>query len=76
MSRSKRLLILLAVLAAACAAAFAALHWQHRQEQIQTSGQAVLEIDPRRRHIPRVDLRGHLAVLCPGRRRRLELPRG
>ena len=46
MSRSKRLLILLAVLAAACAAAFAALHWQHRQEQLQTSGQAVLEIDP------------------------------
>ena len=46
MSRSKRLLILLAVLAAACAAAFAALHCQHRQEQLQTSGQAVLEIDP------------------------------
>ena len=46
MSRSKRLLILLAVLAAACAAAFAALHWQHRQEQLQTSGQEVLEIDP------------------------------
>ena len=46
MARSKRLLILLAVLAAACAAAFAALNWQQRQEQIQTSGEAVLTIDP------------------------------
>ena len=46
MARSKRLLILLAVLAAACAAAFAALNWQQRQERIQTSGEAVLEIDP------------------------------
>ena len=45
MARSKRLLILLALLAAACIAAFAALHWQQRQEQIQTSGEAVLEID-------------------------------
>ena len=46
MARSKRLLILLAVLVVACAAAFAALNWQQRQEQIQTSGEAVLEIDP------------------------------
>ena len=46
MVRSKRLLILLAVLAAACVAAFAALHWQQRQEQIQTSGEEVLTIDP------------------------------
>ena len=46
MARSKRLLILLAVLAAACAAAFAALHWQERQEQIQVSGEEVLTIDP------------------------------
>ena len=46
MARSKRLLILLAVLAVACAAAFAALSWQQRQEQIQTSGEAVLTIDP------------------------------
>ena len=46
MARSKRFLILLAVLAAACAAAAIALNWQQRQEQIQTSGEAVLEIDP------------------------------
>ena len=46
MARSKRLLILLAVLAAACIAAFAALNWQQRQEQIQVSGEEVLTIDP------------------------------
>ena len=46
MYRSKRLIILLAVLAAACIAAFAALHWQEKQEQIQTSGEKVLSIDP------------------------------
>ena len=46
MARSKRLLILLAVLAAACIAAFAALHWQQRQEQISVSGEEVLTIDP------------------------------
>ena len=44
MARSKRLLILVAVLAVACLAAFLALHWQERQEQIQTSGEAVLTI--------------------------------
>ena len=32
MARSKRLLILVAVLLAVCAAAFAALNWQQRQE--------------------------------------------
>ena len=46
MARSKRLLILLAVLLAVCAAAFAALNWQQRQEQIAVSGQEVLTIDP------------------------------
>ena len=46
MYRSKRLLILLTVLIAACAAAFLALNWQQRQEQIQTSGEEVLTIDP------------------------------
>ena len=46
MYRSKRLLILLAVLAAACAAAFAALNWQEKQEQIAVSGEEVLSIDP------------------------------
>ena len=44
MYRSKRLLILLAILAAACAAAFIALGWEQRQEQIKTSGEVVLEI--------------------------------
>lgn len=46
MARSKRLLILVAVLLAVCAAAFAALNWQQRQEQIAVSGEAVLTIDP------------------------------
>ena len=46
MTRSKRLMILLAVLAVACAAAFAALGWQQRQEQITVSGEVVLTIDP------------------------------
>ncbi len=44
MARSKRLLILVAVLLAVCAAAFAALNWQQRQEQIAVSGEAVLTI--------------------------------
>ena len=46
MARSKRLLILVAVLLAVCAAAVAALNWQQRQEQIAVSGEAVLTIDP------------------------------
>ena len=46
MYRSKRLIILLAVLIVACGAAFLALNWQERQEQIQTSGEAVLTIEP------------------------------
>ena len=46
MARSKRLLILLGVLVAACIAAFAALHWQEKQEQIAVSGEEVLSIDP------------------------------
>ena len=45
MYRSKRLMILLAVLAVCCIAAFAALRFQERQEQIETSGEVVLEID-------------------------------
>ena len=46
MTRSKRLMILLAVLAVACVAAFAALGWQQKQEQITVSGEVVLTIDP------------------------------
>lgn len=46
MARTKRLLILLGVLAVVCVAAFAALSWEQKQEQIKTSGQVVLEIDP------------------------------
>ena len=46
MYRAKRLYILLGVLVVACAAAFLALHMEERQEQIQNSGETVLEIDP------------------------------
>ena len=46
MYRSKRLILLLAVLIVACGAAFLALNWQEKQEQIQTSGEAVLTIEP------------------------------
>ena len=46
MYRAKRLYILLGVLVVVCAAAFLALHMEERQEQIQNSGETVLEIDP------------------------------
>ena len=44
MKRSKRMLILLGVLAVACAATFGVLHLEKRQEQIKTSGETILEI--------------------------------
>ena len=46
MHRAKRLYLLLGVLVVVCVAAFAALHLEQRQEQIQNSGETVLEIDP------------------------------
>ena len=46
MNRSKKLGILLGVLAVVCIAAFAALRAESRKEQIKTSGETVLEIDP------------------------------
>lgn len=46
MARSKRLLILLAVLLVVCGAAVFALNWRERQEQIAVSGEEVLTIDP------------------------------
>lgn len=44
MKRSKRLCILLGVLAVACVATFALSRYQAHQEQIETSGEVVLEI--------------------------------
>lgn len=44
MKRSKRLTILLVVLAVACIATFAAMHTEERKEQIKTSGEIVLEV--------------------------------
>lgn len=46
MYRAKRLYLLLGLLAVACIAAFVALNMEEHQEQIETSGQTVLEIDP------------------------------
>ena len=46
MYRAKRLYLLLGVLVVVCAAAFLALRMEARQEQIQNSGETVLEIDP------------------------------
>ena len=46
MYRVKRLYILAGVLALTCAAAVWALHQEERQEQIASSGETVLEIDP------------------------------
>lgn len=46
MYRAKRLYLLLGVLVVVCAAAFLALRMEERQEQIQNSGETVLEIDP------------------------------
>lgn len=45
MHRSKRLLILVGVLAAVCAAAFLAARVQEQQEQVEASGETVLAID-------------------------------
>lgn len=44
MKRSKRLTILLGVLAVACIATFVAMHTEQRKEQIKTSGEIVLEV--------------------------------
>ena len=44
MKRSKRLYIMLAVLAVACAAAFAATRMEESKEQIKTTGEIILEI--------------------------------
>ena len=44
MKRSKRLCILLGVLAVACVAIFALSRYQSKKEQIQTNGEVVLEI--------------------------------
>ena len=45
MHRSKRLLILVGVLAVVCAAAFLAARVQEQQEQVEASGETVLAID-------------------------------
>ncbi len=44
MSRSKKLGLLLVILAAVCVATFCVSRYQARQEQIKTSGQVILEI--------------------------------
>lgn len=44
MKRYRRVYILLGVLAAACVATFAVMRLEERQEQIQTSGETVLEL--------------------------------
>ena len=46
MNRPKKLCILLGVLIVSCLAAFAALHAEEKQEQIKTSGETVLSVDP------------------------------
>ncbi len=46
MNRSKRLYILIGVLAAACAATFAVTRMEDKKEEIKTSGEVVLAIDP------------------------------
>lgn len=56
MYRAKRLYLLLGVLVVVCAAAFLVLQMEERQEQIQTSGETVLEIDPDCRPDPVLDL--------------------
>lgn len=45
MNRAKRLYILLGVLVVVCAGAFLALHAEEQQEEIETSGETVFEID-------------------------------
>ena len=73
MARSKRLLILVAVLLAACAAAFAALNWQQRQEQIAGQRRGGADHRPGQRPVPVLDLWGDLPGLHPGRGGELEL---
>ena len=46
MKRAKRIYILLGVLAVVCVAAFAVIHYQEKQEEIQTSGETILSVDP------------------------------
>ena len=46
MKRSKRIYLLLGVLAVICAATFAVLQWNEEKEQIKTSGEVVLEVSP------------------------------
>ena len=46
MKRAKRLYALIGVLAVVCVLTAAVLRYQEKQEEIQTSGQAVLEVDP------------------------------
>lgn len=46
MNRSKKLCILLGVLAVACAAAFGAMRLEERREQIKISGEVILDVPP------------------------------
>lgn len=46
MKRYKRIVVLLAVLAVACVATFAASQYQEYKEEIETSDEVILEIDP------------------------------
>ena len=46
MNRAKRIAVLLGVLLVLCAAAVAVLRMEEHQEQIKTSGEVVLQIDP------------------------------
>ncbi len=46
MNRSRKLILLVGVLVVVSIAAFAALHMKERKEEIRTSGEVVLEVDP------------------------------
>lgn len=46
MNRSKRMIVLLCVLVGVCAATFAVTRHEERKEQIQASGQVILELPP------------------------------
>lgn len=46
MKRYKRIVVLLAVLAVACVATFAVSQYQEYKEEIETSDEVILEIDP------------------------------
>lgn len=46
MQRSKRLYLLLGVLAVVCIAAFAVTRWEEKKEQIKTGGETVLAVSP------------------------------